>query len=121
MILGNLKKASLFLCAIAFLVLFGSLGCAAKRQSRVEDQKSIPEHSKFRKIQVGMSYRQVENLIGIGSDYDVNVTGKAYNPFYFGTDNTHTVWYYKGEGRIEVDNDNIVVEVEYDPEEDGYK
>jgi len=102
--------------------VFGMTGCAATKSSVQEQSaKAVPPSSKFAKISKGMSLKQVTDLIGHATDMEASATGKAYNPFYFGSDTVHMMHYYKGEGRIETDSRDMVVEIEYDPSESGYK
>ncbi|SNB77313.1 hypothetical protein SAMN07250955_11659 [Arboricoccus pini] len=56
--------------------------------------------SKFSKIQLNMSRRQVESLIGPPDDETGHLTGKAFIPFFFGGDSYRTEAFYKGEGQL---------------------
>jgi hypothetical protein len=60
--------------------------------------------SKFDKLQIGMTLEQVEKLIGQPNDADSRITGKQYQPFYFGGDTQRTEAYYKGEGQLTFSN-----------------
>jgi hypothetical protein len=60
--------------------------------------------SKFDKLQIGMTMEQVENLIGRPNDTDSRITGKQYQPFYFGGDTQRTEAFYKGEGQLTFSN-----------------
>jgi len=60
--------------------------------------------SKFNKLKIGMTLEQVENLIGQPNDTDSRITGKQYQPFYFGGDTQRTEAFYKGEGRLTFSN-----------------
>jgi hypothetical protein len=60
--------------------------------------------SKFDKLQIGMSLEQVEKLIGQPNDTDSRITGKQYQPFYFGGDTQRTEAFYKGEGQLTFSN-----------------
>lgn len=60
--------------------------------------------SKFDKLQIGMTLEQVEKLIGQPNDTDSRITGKQYQPFYFGGDTQRTEAYYKGEGQLTFSN-----------------
>lgn len=44
------------------------------------------KNSKFTALQIGMSQGEVESKIGRGTDMRTYMTGKAWIPFYFGTD-----------------------------------
>ena len=56
--------------------------------------------SKFTKLQIGMPMKQVTDLIGEPTDQGVYVTGKAFIPFYFGSDRHRYEMAYKGQGRL---------------------
>jgi hypothetical protein len=57
-------------------------------------------NSKFTKLQIGMSMKQVTDLIGQPTDQGQYVTGKAWIPFYFGSDQHRYELVYKGQGRL---------------------
>jgi len=56
--------------------------------------------SKFTKLQIGMPMKQVTDLIGQPTDQGAYVTGKAFIPFYFGSDKHRYETIYKGQGRL---------------------
>ena len=56
--------------------------------------------SKFEKLQIGMSMKQVQDIVGEPTDQGGYITGKAWIPFYFGSDTTRFEWTYKGKGRL---------------------
>jgi hypothetical protein len=56
--------------------------------------------SKFVKIKIGMSMKQVADLIGQPSDQGAYVTAKAFIPFYFGGDRHRYEAVYKNTGRL---------------------
>ncbi|HSD36195.1 MAG TPA: hypothetical protein VLC92_01735 [Rhodocyclaceae bacterium] len=56
--------------------------------------------SKFGKLKIGMSMKQVADLIGQPSDQGAYVTGKAFIPFYFGGDRHRYEAVYKNTGRL---------------------
>jgi hypothetical protein len=60
--------------------------------------------SKFAQLQIGMTIRQVEDLIGKPNDTDSRITGKQYQPFYFGGDTERTEAFYKNEGKLTFSN-----------------
>lgn len=60
--------------------------------------------SKFAQLKIGMKLEQVENLIGLPNRTDSRITGKQYQPFYFGGDTLRTEAYYKNEGRLTFSN-----------------
>lgn len=106
------------------VLLLVMVGCATTKNNSTSSSTSsqlIPPNSKFAKINEGMSNKQVYDLIGMHSDSDVRSSGKQWIPFYFGSDYARIIRYYKGEGRLKFDSDDRVIDIDYDPSEDGYK
>jgi hypothetical protein len=62
--------------------------------------------SKFAQLQIGMTLKQVENLIGRPDKTDSRITGKQYQPLYFGGDTLRTEAFYKDEGQLTFSNIN---------------
>jgi hypothetical protein len=60
--------------------------------------------SKFSKLKIGMTLEQVKKLIGQPNRIDSRITGKQYQPFYFGGDTQRTEVFYKNEGRLTFSN-----------------
>lgn len=56
--------------------------------------------SRFTKLKIGMAQKQVTDLIGEPTDQGAYVTGKAFIPFYFGSDRSRWEMAYKGQGRL---------------------
>jgi hypothetical protein len=56
--------------------------------------------TKFTRVKIGMSMKQVTDLIGTPTDQGSYVTGKAWIPFYFGADRHRFEMAYKGQGRL---------------------
>lgn len=57
-------------------------------------------NSRFTRLQIGMGMRQVVDLVGQPSDQGAYVTGKAWIPFYFGSDRYRHEMVFKGQGRL---------------------
>lgn len=57
-------------------------------------------NSRFTKLKIGMSQKQVADLVGEPTDQGAYVTGKAFIPFYFGSDKSRWEMTYKGQGRL---------------------
>ncbi|MBJ2158684.1 hypothetical protein [Variovorax sp. IB41] len=57
-------------------------------------------NSKFTRLQIGMSAKQVTDIAGAPTDQGAYVTGKAFIPFYFGSDRHRFEMTYKGQGRL---------------------
>ncbi len=55
-------------------------------------------NSKFAKLKIGMTMREVNNLIGTPDDITRHETGKRWIPFYFGNDVQRMQTLYKSEG-----------------------
>ncbi len=83
--------------------------------------QSIPAIASFSKIDKGMGTKQVRDLLGHPNDTKSFITGKSFIPYYYGRDTHRTVYYYKNQGRIVIGGNQRVVEIEYDPSEDGYR
>ena len=88
--------------------------------SQTQSSQAIPSGSLFVKIKNGMGEMQVKDLIGLPSDIHTGTTGKSWIPFYYGSDRTRTIYYYKGEGRIFFSGNGRVMKIVYDSSEDGY-
>jgi len=56
--------------------------------------------SKFTQLQIGMPMKQVTDIVGEPTDQGAYVTGKAFIPFYFGSDRHRYELAYKGQGRL---------------------
>jgi hypothetical protein len=56
--------------------------------------------SKFTQLQIGMPMKQVTDIVGDPTDQGAYVTGKAFIPFYFGSDRHRYELAYKGQGRL---------------------
>jgi len=65
-----------------------------------------PPGSKFSRLKIGMSLDQVKSIIGNPNHTDSRVTGKQYQPFYFGGDTQRIEAFYKNEGRLTFSNTN---------------
>lgn len=59
---------------------------------------------KFSQLQIGMTLKQVGKLIGPPDSSDSRITGKQYQPFYFGGDTQRTEAFYTGEGQLTFSN-----------------
>lgn len=60
--------------------------------------------SKFAKLKIGMTLEHVESLIGRPNSTDSRITGKQYQPFYFGGDTQRTEAFYINEGQLTFSN-----------------
>ncbi|MDT7836748.1 hypothetical protein [Aquabacterium sp. OR-4] len=57
-------------------------------------------NSRFTQLKIGMSMRQVTDLVGKPTDEGAYMTGKAWIPFYFGSDRHRFEMVFKGQGRL---------------------
>lgn len=57
-------------------------------------------NSRFTRLQIGMSMRQAMDLAGQPTDQGAYITGKAFIPFYFGSDRNRYEMVYKNQGRL---------------------
>ena len=56
--------------------------------------------TKFTQLKIGMGMRQVADIAGKPTDEGAYMTGKAWIPFYFGSDRHRFEMLYKGQGRL---------------------
>jgi hypothetical protein len=57
-------------------------------------------NSRFAQLQIGMGIRQAMDICGPPTDQGAYITGKAFIPFYFGSDRSRFELIYKGQGRL---------------------
>ena len=73
----------------------------AKEEAKIKaEMAKIPKSSPLSKVELGMSDTRVRNLVGNPDDSKSYQTGKAWIPFYYGTDAHRVEWLYFGEGRV---------------------
>lgn len=117
------------------LLLAGTVGCVTTQSSSQSTTKTgtqtsaqkpaeakaqpTPCKTGLAKIAVGMSEKEVHDLLGRPGYVDRRPTGKEFIPFYHGSDYVHTIEGYKGEGRVEFNSDHTVEGVECDASEAG--
>ncbi|WPH21409.1 hypothetical protein [Variovorax paradoxus] len=85
-------------------------------------------NSRFTRLQIGMSAKQVTDLAGPPTDQGAYVTGKAFIPFYFGSDRHRYEMTYKGQGRLvfagggmgDYSSGNLIWII-HNPNETGYR
>ena len=81
-----------------------------------------PPGSTLSKIQLSSSEYEVRKLLGEPDNTNAYTTGKAWIPFYFGTDVARTDWMYTGKGRVVFSRNRYtgalkVIKVLYNPNE----
>jgi len=83
---------------------------------------NIPPNSKWAKLQIGMEQPEVERILG-GSSNEVRhtPTGKAFIPFYYGTDRYRYEVVYRGQGSVSYTGGSwgggrgVLMMINYDP------
>ena len=80
---------------------------AKESQSEGEIIGTPAKNSKFAKLQPGMTFRQVGDLIGQPDDIIRHETGKRWIPFYYGSDAQRLQVYYKNEGCLTYTGGNV--------------
>ena len=128
-----MKRVAVLVASLIFVV--GASGCkttstaegGAAKEAPAKSEKavapapaSIPAGSPLAKVKMGMPQAQVYDLIGQPTSTRVFPSGKAFIPFYYGPDTVRTGYFYRGLGRIVISGADIVIEISYDPTEDGY-
>ena len=81
---------------------------------------NIPPGSKWARLQIGMHQSEVERVIGVSNNVRAYVTGKAFIPFYFGSDSARVEWIYRGYGSLAFDagrwgGGGVVMMINHDP------
>lgn len=87
--------------------------------------------SKFTQLKIGMGMRQVMDIAGPPTDQGAYATGKAWIPWYFGSDKHRHELVYKGQGRLifaagagwgwgSSGNANLIWII-HNPKEEGYR
>lgn len=56
--------------------------------------------TKFTQLKIGMSIKQVTDIVGQPTDQGAYITGKAFIPFFWGSDRYRHELLYKGQGRL---------------------
>jgi len=84
--------------------------------------------SKLAQLKIGMSMRQVIDLAGNPTDQGAYMTGKAWIPFYFGSDRHRFEMVYKNQGRLIFAGGSLgdftggnLIWVIHNPTEGGYR
>lgn len=61
---------------------------------------NIPANSKWAQLKIGMHQSEVERILGVTPNIRAYVTGKAFIPFYYGTDRHRYEAVYAGQGSV---------------------
>ncbi|MDD2742672.1 MAG: hypothetical protein PHV02_10380 [Rhodocyclaceae bacterium] len=83
---------------------------------------NIPPGSKWAKLQIGMDQSQVERILGVTHEVRHTPTGKAFIPFYYGTDRYRNEHVYRGQGSVSYTSGGhwgagrgVLMMINYDP------
>ena len=84
-----------------------------------------PAGTKLARVTDGMSEPEVISILGEPTSRQDYMTGKAWIPYYYGSDVSRLDYRYKGTGivvfgRNRYSGKTRVIRVDYDPNEDGY-
>lgn len=87
--------------------------------------RPAPAGSKLSRVELGMSEGKVASIMGQPTSQENYQTGKAWIPYYYGSDTSRLDYKYKGVGvvvfgRNRYSGKTRVIQVDYDPTEDGY-
>lgn len=83
---------------------------------------NIPANSKWAKLQIGMHQSEVDRILGAPNDVRSYVTGKAFIPFYFGSDRHRYEGVYFGQGSVSYTGggmgggQGVLMMINYDPQ-----
>ncbi|WP_133479645.1 hypothetical protein [Cognatilysobacter segetis] len=140
-----MSRKTLAACMVALVALSAVSAEAKKKDSdeppsrEVTGRKGVEGEivgneipgSPFTKLEIGMSQKQVEDVVGEKRQDDAECgqyfTGKSFIPFHFGGDKVRTECAYKGLGRLvftnqsDFDGKAVLIKIEYDASEDGYR
>jgi len=130
------KKGSVDLAAMKKRLEKGKSAMAVRKKSKpkksskknpvVEEEEIIETKASISSIRKGMSLQEVTSIIGAPTSSTSHVTGKTFNPFYYGSDHARLIHLYKGQGRVlysqKSSYSNVwqVIEVQINPSETGY-
>ncbi|MDP3537491.1 MAG: hypothetical protein Q8S26_02175 [Azonexus sp.] len=83
---------------------------------------NIPPGSKWSRLIIGMEQPEVERILGITHEVRHTPTGKAYMPFYYGTDRYRNEHVYRGQGSVSYTSGGswgagrgVLMMINYDP------
>lgn len=132
---GRGLAAGLAIAALALGTGTGLAACASSGGGQDESAGSAeraaprgmpaPSGHPLARVQEGMNPGQVSEILGQPTSQQTYQTGKAWIPFYWGSDTQRTDWKYQGTGRVVFgtnrwSGNQKVIRIDYDPAEDGY-
>jgi outer membrane protein assembly factor BamE (lipoprotein component of BamABCDE complex) len=117
------RLTALIVCLLAL-----GLGACASSDGGSDDGGSAaaiapPADSKLAQVTRGMMDTDVRRVMGDPSHSNAYMTGKAWIPFYFGSDTRRSDWIYAGQGRVVFSRNQYtgglkVIKVIYNPAEE---
>lgn len=124
-------RSLVFASSLVLLAGYVQQGIGAPAPARSHSQGEVigtaAPGSSFAKLKLGMFSREVMDLVGQPSDQKTYMTGKAWIPFHFGSDNSRTEYHYKGLGILTFANGGIndmtsmkLIRIVNNPDESGY-
>lgn len=114
-----LRMKAIVLVVALFAVAVG--GCGSKAPAApAAPALEIPASSPLAKVTLGMNDVDVRKAIGEPTTSRSYMTGKAWIPYYYGSDTSRTAWTYAGEGVVVFSRNRYsgglkVIRVDYDP------
>lgn len=121
------KKGSVNLKAMKKKLAKGQSPVSASKKSKGK-QRAVKKGHSLSVIEKGMSLEEVISMVGEPTSTTGHVTGKSFNPFYYGSDHARLIHLYKGQGRVLYRQSSRysrrawrVLEVQIDPGEPGYQ
>ncbi len=112
------RMKAIFVVALLALV---AAGCASKEPAAPEAPAvPVPASSPLAKVELGMTDVDVRKAIGEPDTSRSYMTGKAWIPYYYGSDTARTAWTYAGQGEVIFSRNRYsgglkVIRVDYDP------
>ncbi|MEX2207948.1 MAG: hypothetical protein WEF50_17110 [Myxococcota bacterium] len=98
----------------------GDSGAAPAANEAARPAIPIPAGHAFGKVTNGMTETDVRKILGEPTRSKDYMTGKAWIPWYYGSDTSRQEWTYKGKGLITFSRNRYsgglkVIKVTYDP------
>lgn len=116
----SMMKRWLFVAVVAVAAV-GVVGCARREPApAAAAQVSAPASSPLSQITPGMSDVDVRKVLGEPTRSRSYMTGKAWIPWYYGSDTARTAYTYAGQGEVVFSKNRYsggltVVRVDYNP------
>ncbi len=115
------RSTALFAALGLGLAIATSTGCSGREGAAPRAPKvAPPASSSLSKVTPGMTEVDVRKVLGEPTRSRSYATGKAWIPWYFGSDTRRTSWTYAGQGVVVFSRNRYsgglkVVRVDYDP------